>query len=178
MNININELENNNPIDTFKQWLNDAQKSEINDPNAMALATIGADGYPQNRMVLLKSASKDGFIFYTNKTSNKAKSIEHNNNVALLFHWKTLRRQVRITGKIETVDTAQNQQHFNQRATISQLGAWASKQSQPLDSRDTLIKRVNEMQEKFKDTNEIPCPDFWGGYMVVPEKIELWIDGE
>lgn len=166
------------PLAILDHWLHVANKTEINDPSAMAIATIGADGYPQNRMVLCRGVTEHGIIFYTNKNGDKGQSLAKNDTICALFHWKSMRKQVRFTGHVRMVDTTQNQTYFNQRSPLSQLGAWASAQSQPLDSRTTLIKQVAHMEQKFKGVSPIPCPDFWGGYEIIPEKIEFWCDGK
>ncbi|MGB1361397.1 MAG: pyridoxamine 5'-phosphate oxidase [Alphaproteobacteria bacterium] len=172
------DIENKNPFDVLKSWLVEAEKSEPNDPNAMALATVDKNGVPQNRMVLLKDIVGEDLVFYTNKDGQKARAMNDNQNVAVLFHWKSLRRQVRVTGTVSFVDKSENQKYFSSRATISQLGAIASKQSQPLNDKQTLIDDVKSLEEKYDDSHEIPCPDHWGGYKITATKIELWIDGE
>ena len=171
-------MNNQNPFDIFKQWLGEAEKSEINDPNAMAIATVDKNGIPQNRMVLLKDIVGEDLIFYTNKDSQKGLAMADNKNVAVLFHWKTLRKQVRITGTVSFVEVSESQKYFSSRATISQLGAIASKQSKPLNDKQTLIDDVANLQKQYANADEIPCPDHWGGYRITANKIELWQDGE
>jgi pyridoxamine 5'-phosphate oxidase len=166
-----------NPIALFQEWLAEAGKTEPNDPNAMALATVGADGKPSVRMVLLKSVDEDGFCFYTNMESRKGGELAKNPYVALCFHWKSLTRQIRVEGKVEPVSTAMADEYFKSRHPLSRLGAWASQQSRPLASRKELEDRVASFEKKFAG-QEIPRPPHWSGYCVVPEKIEFWQQGE
>lgn len=163
------------PFQLFDDWLAEAREGEPNDPEAMALATAGADGHPHVRMVLLKGHGPDGFIFYTNEQSAKGAQLRENGRAALLFHWKSLRRQVRVEGTVERVPDSEADAYFATRARDSQLGAWASDQSRPLDSRDTFERRFEEAKQRFDGTN-IPRPPHWGGYRVIPERIEFWID--
>ena len=166
-----------NPFEIFTDWLACAEKTESNDPTAMALATVSSDGKPSNRMVLMKSFDADGFVFFTNSRSRKGQNLAQNPHVALLFHWKTLRRQVRIEGAVTPVSEAESDAYFATRAVISRLGAAASEQSQPLDDKQILIDRVNDLRQTY-DENSIPRPDHWHGYRVKPELIEFWMDGE
>ena len=163
------------PLARFADWLAAAERSEPNDPNAMALATAGADGMPSVRMVLLKGADARGFIFYTNLGSRKAAELRANPQAALCFHWKTLRRQVRVEGRIEDVGDDEADAYFATRARVSQLGAWASKQSQPLRGRFELEARVAKYTAKFV-IGPVPRPSFWSGFCVVPSSIEFWED--
>ena len=163
------------PIALFDRWLAEAEQSEPNDPNAMALATADAVGNPAVRMVLLKGHDARGFVFYTNLESRKANHLDENQEVALLFHWKSLRRQVRIEGHVERVTDAEADAYFATRGRDSQLGAWASDQSRPLDSRDTFEARFDEMKARFEG-GDVPRPPHWGGYRVVPLDIEFWQD--
>jgi pyridoxamine 5'-phosphate oxidase len=163
------------PIAHFLVWLAEAEKAEPNDANAMALATADADGRPSVRMVLLKDVAGDGFVFYTNLESRKGADLAVNANAALLFHWKSLRRQVRVEGAVEAVDAAEADAYFQSRPRGSRIGAWASRQSRPLASRFELEKRVAEFAAKF-GLGEIPRPDFWSGFRVVPRRIEFWQD--
>lgn len=165
------------PFDLFDQWFAEARASEINDANAMALATADAAGQPSARMVLLKGHGPDGFVFYTNHESRKADDIAANPRGALLFHWKSLRRQVRIEGPIRTVPEAIADAYFATRSRDSQLGAWASDQSRPLDSRAIFEARFAEVQQRFEG-KDVPRPQHWSGYRVVPERIEFWLDRE
>ena len=163
------------PFQLFDQWLTQARASEPNDPEAMALATAGPDGQPSVRMVLLKGHGPDGFVFYTNEESAKGQQLRENPKAALLFHWKTMRRQVRVEGSVERTTDAEADTYFATRARDSQLGAWASDQSRPLDSRETFEARLEEMKQRF-DGQDVPRPAHWGGYRVIPERIEFWTD--
>jgi pyridoxamine 5'-phosphate oxidase len=164
------------PIARFSAWLAEAEASEPNDPNGMALATVNADGQPSVRMVLLKGLSADGFVFYTNQQSRKADDLRAVPRAALLFHWKTLQRQVRVEGAVSPVSDAEADAYFASRGRISQLGAWASDQSRPLDSRATLEARLVDVTARF-DGADVPRPPHWSGYRVAPERMEFWQDG-
>jgi pyridoxamine 5'-phosphate oxidase len=163
------------PLALFDQWFTEARASEINDPEAMALATADAAGQPSVRMVLLKGHGADGFVFYTNEQSAKGEQLEANPRAALLFHWKSLRRQVRIEGRVERVTSSEADAYFASRARDSQLGAWASDQSRPLDSRETFEQRFEQVASRFEG-QEVPRPPHWGGYRVIPVRIEFWSD--
>jgi pyridoxamine 5'-phosphate oxidase len=163
------------PFALFDEWFADARASEPNDPEAMALATAGADGQPHVRMVLLKGHGPEGFVFYTNEQSAKGGQLAQNPQAALLFHWKSLRRQVRIEGPIERLRPADADAYFAGRARDSQLGAWASDQSRPLDSRASFERRFEEIKQRF-EKQEVPRPPHWGGYRVAPERLEFWQD--
>jgi pyridoxamine 5'-phosphate oxidase len=164
------------PIARFRAWLTEAEASEPNDPNAMALATADADGHPSVRMVLLKGLSDAGFVFYTNRLSRKGGELAANPNAALLFHWKSLRRQVRVEGPVEPVSDAEADAYFASRGRASQLGAWASDQSRPLADRATLEAKLEAVKARFGD-GEVTRPPHWSGYRVVPQTIEFWWDG-
>ncbi|HZG07698.1 MAG TPA: pyridoxamine 5'-phosphate oxidase [Allosphingosinicella sp.] len=163
------------PHALFEEWLAEAVVSEPNDPTAMALATADARGQPSVRMVLLKGHDARGFVFYTNMDSRKGGDLGANPKAALLFHWKSLRRQVRIEGPVEPVSAAEADAYFATRGRDSQLGAWASDQSRPLDSRATFERRFEESKARFQG-GEVPRPPRWSGYRVVPERIEFWND--
>ena len=163
------------PFALFDAWFAEAQASEPNEPNAMALATADAAGQPAVRMVLLKDHGPDGFVFYTNLQSRKAGDIAADPQVALLFHWKSLRRQVRIEGVVTPVSDAEADAYFATRSRDSQLGAWASDQSRPLDSRATFEARFVEVKARYEG-GEVPRPPHWSGYRVTPERIEFWQD--
>ena len=165
------------PFALFETWFAKARAAEINDSNAMALATTGADGQPHVRMVLLKGHGPDGFTFYTNQQSNKAIQIAERGFVALLFHWKSLRRQVRIEGQVLSVDAATADAYWATRGRDSQLGAWASDQSRPLADRETFEARFAAMEAQFAG-GDVPRPPHWSGYLVRPECIEFWQDRE
>lgn len=164
------------PIDLFSGWLAAAESSEPNDPNAMALATVDVRMQPAVRMVLLKGHGPEGFIFYTNHQSRKADDLAANQRAGLLFHWKSLRRQVRIEGPVDAVDEATADAYFATRGRAARLGAWASDQSQPLPDRATLEARFADVTARFAGV-EVPRPPHWSGYRVNPERIEFWEDG-
>lgn len=163
------------PFDLFDAWYREARESEPNDSNAMTLATVSADGQPSARMVLLKGHGPDGFVFYTNRESRKAQDLGESARVALLFHWKSLRRQVRIEGSVRFATDAESDAYFATRARDSQLGAWASDQSRPLDARETFEARFEEAKARFEG-GDVPRPPHWGGYRVTPHRIEFWQD--
>lgn len=163
------------PHALFAAWLEDARGSEPNDPNAMAVATVGADGMPSVRMVLLKGHDARGFVFYTNQQSRKAGELTANPKAALLFHWKNRRRQVRIEGPVSLVADAEADAYFASRGRDSQLGAWASDQSRPLADRATFEARFEAEQARFEG-RDVPRPPHWGGYRVTPARIEFWSD--
>ena len=163
------------PYALFDEWFAEARASEPNDPEAMALATADGDGQSSVRMVLLKGHGPDGFVFYTNEQSRKGEQLAHNPRAALLFHWKTLRRQVRIEGAVDRVADAEADAYYASRARDSQLGAWASDQSRPLDSRATFEQRFDQVKRQFEG-KDVPRPPHWRGYRVVPDRIEFWSD--
>ena len=163
------------PFALFDLWFAEARASEINDSNAMALATVNAQGQPAVRMVLLKGHGPEGFVFYTNQQSRKADDLAASPKAALLFHWKSLRRQIRIEGSVSTVSDTVADAYFATRSRDSQLGAWASDQSRPLDRRETFEARFNEAQARFEG-GDVPRPPHWSGYLVTPERIEFWQD--
>lgn len=163
------------PFALFDIWFAEARASEPNDANAMALATAGGDGHPHVRMVLLKSHGPEGFVFYTNEESAKGDQLRENPRAALLLHWKSLRRQVRIEGPVEGVSDAEADAYFASRSRDSQLGAWASDQSRPLENRAQFEARYEEMKSRF-DGTDVPRPPHWGGYRLMPERIEFWSD--
>lgn len=163
------------PFALFDSWFAEARASEPNDSNAMALATVDASGQPAVRMVLLKGHGPDGFVFYTNQQSRKAGDLAAMPKAALLFHWKSLRRQIRIEGPVTTVSNAEADAYFATRARDSQLGAWASDQSRPLDSRETFEARFEAMKARFEG-GEVPRPPHWSGYRIAPDRIEFWQD--
>lgn len=173
------------PFQLFDSWFAEARASEPNDSNAMALATVGPNNQPSVRMVLLKGHGPDGFVFYTNRQSRKATELEGlwdtflegEMHAALLFHWKSLRRQIRIEGPVGQVTDAESDAYFASRSRDSQLGAWASEQSRPLDARETFEARYEEVRARFEG-GEVPRPPHWGGYRVAPERIEFWQDRE
>lgn len=167
--------EENEPYSLFGTWLREAEASEPNDANALALATVDADGMPNVRMVLLKSFDSDGFVFFTNYESRKGQELLGQRKAAMVFHWKSLRRQVRVRGHVETVSDAEADAYFETRARGSRIGAWASKQSRPLESRFALEKAVAEYTVRF-GIGHIPRPAHWSGFRVAPVSIEFWAD--
>lgn len=165
------------PFALFDKWFDEARAAESNDPEAMGLATVNEAGRPSLRMVLLKGHGPDGFVFYTNEESAKGRELARNPNAALLFHWKSLRRQVRLEGSVTRVSDAEADAYFASRARDSQLGAWASDQSRPLDNRSTFEARFEEMKRRFEG-GDVPRPAHWGGYRLVPDRFEFWTDRE
>jgi pyridoxamine 5'-phosphate oxidase len=165
------------PLALFDEWLADARASEPDEPGAMAVATTGADGQPSVRMVLLKAHDPAGFVFYTHEQSAKGEDLAQNPRAALLFHWKSLHRQIRIEGAVGRVSDAEADAYFATRIRDAQLGAWASDQSRPLDSRETFERRFEEMKRRF-DGQDVPRPAGWGGYRVVPDRMEFWVARE
>ena len=171
------ELEQNtDPFELFGQWFEEAIASEINDPDAIALASVDRNGMPSVRMVLLKQWSPDGFVFYTNYESRKSDELLTTEKAAFCVHWKSLRRQVRVVGPVSQVSAAQSDAYFDSRGRGSQIGAWSSAQSRPLASRAELAAAVAANEARFPDT--VPRPPHWGGYRIVPNEIEFWADGE
>ena len=167
-----------NPFKLFKEWFNEAKKLEINDPNALALATSDKDGLPSVRMVLLKGFNEEGFVFYTNLNSKKSKDLKINPNASMCFHWKSLLRQIRIVGKINNVSNKEADEYYKSRAYGSRIGAWASNQSTVLKTRGDLDQAINDFKKKFPDNNNVPRPDYWSGWNLSPIEIEFWLDGE
>ena len=164
------------PLRQFEQWLEQSVKAGIEDPTAMVLATVDADGLPWQRIVLFKGMSKGGFVFYTNQSSNKAQDIARQPVVSLLFPWNELDRQIILRGRASKLSTTEAAAYFVSRPRKSQIAAWASKQSRPLSARAVLEQQFNAIRDKFEN-GAIPMPDFWGGYRVVPEQIEFWQGG-
>jgi len=162
------------PIVQFRSWFDNAREQKILEPNAMTIATVDSDGVPAATTVLLKEISEDGFIFYTNYNSHKATNIASNANVSLLFLWKTIERQVRVTGVAKKVSTAKSEAYFHSRPKDSQIGAWTSPQSTIIKDRSILESRLKDNKEKYADVDKLPLPDFWGGYIVEPTSIEFW----
>ena len=167
-----------NPTDLFKEWFNEAKKTEINDPNAFSLATCDKKGVPSVRIVLLKDFSNNGLVFYTNLNSKKSNDIKENPNGSICFHWKSLLRQIRITGKIFKVSDEEANEYYKTRSYGSRIGAWASKQSSILKSREDLYDSIEIYKKKFKDENNVPRPDHWSGWNLKPNTMEFWLDGE
>ena len=171
-------LDLDDPIQLFKVWMDEAQKTEPNDPNALSLATANKENYPSVRMVLLKGFNQNGFVFYTNLNSQKGNELKENPNAAMCFHWKSLLRQIRIKGKVALVSDEIADQYYNTRGYESRIGAWASKQSQELGNRDELINSIKDYKQKYNDQDNVPRPSHWSGWNLSPSSIEFWLDGD
>ena len=178
LNLNICFKDEDNPINLFREWFNEAKKSEINDPNALALGTVDNKGYPSVRIVLLKDYNDDGFVFYTNFNSDKSKAIKKDPKISMCFHWKSLLRQVRIIGLASKVSDKEADEYFNSRSYGSRIGAWASDQSSELNIREDLLISIEKYKQKFPNENKVPRPEHWSGWRLHPEEIEFWLDGE
>ena len=171
-------LDLKDPMQLFKVWMDEAKKTEPNDPNAVALATSNKKNLPSVRMVLLKDFNENGFVFYTNLNSQKGIELKENPNASMCFHWKSLLRQVRISGSVSSVSDKVADQYYNTRGYESRIGAWASKQSKVLSSRDELINSIDDFKKKFNDQNNVPRPSHWSGWNLSPLTIEFWLDGD
>ena len=169
--------EANNPIELFKKWFAKAKETEINDPNAVAVATVDKSNQPSVRMVLLKGLSDKGFVFYTNFNSKKGSDLKINKKSSMCFHWKSIRRQVRVIGKVEKVTDKEADDYYNSRPYKNKIGAWASSQSEILDKRDSFLTRVKNYENKYPSDN-VPRPSHWSGWRLMPSQIEFWLDGE
>ena len=165
-----------NPIVLFKKWFAVAEKSEINDPNALSVATSSPDGIPSVRMVLLKGLSDKGFVFYTNFNSKKGNDLKNNPNASMCFHWKSIRRQIRVSGKVSVVDKEEADKYFSSREYGSKIAAWASSQSSKMNNRNDFLNKIKEFEKKFSDKNKVPRPEHWSGWRVNPEQIEFWLE--
>ena len=171
-------LDLDNPFELFQRWFEEAKKKEINDPNALALGTANKEGIPSVRMVLLKGHSEKGFVFYTNLNSQKGNEIKENPNATMCFHWKSLLRQIRIVGTLKQVDDQTADEYYNSRAYDSRIGAWASKQSSILQTRDELLDALENYKKKYNDKDNVPRPSHWSGWNLTPSTIEFWLDGD
>ena len=171
-------LDLDDPIQLFTLWMDEAKKSEPNDPNALSLATSNKNGTPSVRMVLLKEFNQNGFVFYTNLNSQKGNELKENPNAGMCFHWKSLLRQVRISGTISQVEDKVADKYYNSRGYESRIGAWASKQSKELKNRSDLLNSIKEYKQKFNDENNVPRPNHWSGWKLSPIRIEFWLDGD
>tara|TARA_B100001057_G_scaffold183002_1_gene183648 strand:- start:738 stop:1364 length:627 start_codon:yes stop_codon:yes gene_type:complete len=171
-------LDLNDPFELFEKWFGEAKKKEINDPNALALGTASKEGIPSVRMVLLKGFDKNGFVFYTNLNSQKGNELKENPNASMCFHWKSLLRQIRIVGTLKQVDNKIADNYYNTRAYESRIGAWASKQSSTLKSRDELLNNLEKFKKKYNDKDNVPRPNYWSGWNLKPSSIEFWLDGD
>jgi len=166
------------PLELFKIWMSEAGKKEINDPNALSLATTNSNNEPSVRMVLLKEFSQKGFVFYTNLNSPKSNDIKNNPKAEMCFHWKSLQRQVRVFGNITQVNDEEADTYFNSRPYESRIGAWASDQSKVLNKREDFLKKIEEFKKKYKDTNNVPRPKCWSGWCLNPSSLEFWLGNE
>ncbi len=171
-------LDVEDPFVLFEKWFAEAKTKEINDPNALALGTSNQNGHPSVRMVLLKDFNKNGFVFYTNLNSQKGNEIKENPNASMCFHWKSLLRQIRIVGVLNQVDDKTADDYYNTRAYESRIGAWASKQSKVLHSRDELLNSIEDYKNKYSDKDNVPRPSHWSGWNLKPSSIEFWLDGD
>ena len=175
MNDRTGKFAGDNPFDIARGWLAEAEKTEPNDPNAIALATVDPSGLPNVRMVLLKEIADDGFVFYTNYDSAKGQDIAQNPNAEVLFFWHEMQRQVRIRGKVAKVPAAKTDAYFHKRPRDSQIAAWVSEpQSGEVASREVMEARFDDLLQRFPEGSEIPTPEFWGGYELVATEIEFW----
>ena len=171
-------LDLENPFQLFNEWMEEAKKSEPNDPNAVSLATSNKNNIPSVRMVLLKDFNENGFVFYTNLNSQKGKELNENPSAAMCFHWKSLLRQIRIVGTLKLVDNKTADDYYKTRAYESRIGAWASKQSSILKSRSELLNSLANFKKKYSDKDKVPRPNHWSGWNLTPSSIEFWLDGE
>ena len=171
-------LDLDDPIQLFKEWMDEAKKTEPNDPNAVSLATSNKNNIPSVRIVLLKDFNQNGFVFYTNLNSQKGNELKENPNAAMCFHWKSLLRQIRIVGKISLVSDEIADQYYASRAYESRIGAWASQQSKELKSRKSLDESIEKFKKKFNDEKKVPRPSHWSGWNLSPDSIEFWLDGD
>ena len=171
-------MNEDDPFVVFKEWMSEAEKNEINDPNAVALATVNESNQPDVRMVLLKEYNKNGFIFFTNLNSKKGTDLKKTPKASMCFHWKSLLRQVRISGDISLISDDEADKYFYSRPYLSKIGAWSSSQSKPMETRDALLNKIDEYKNKFTDQNNVPRPDHWSGFLLSPNKIEFWKDVE
>jgi len=173
MKIGLSKIKERNPYILFNKWFDSASKKEISDPNAISLSTVNSKGQPNVRIVLMKSFNEDGLTFFTNSSSSKGMEIKSNRNIAACFYWKSIEKQVRIRGKVRKISGIESDAYFSSRDRKSQIGAWASLQSQPLKNRKELEKRFNLISKKYKNM-DIPRPAHWGGFIIKPVEIEFW----
>ena len=178
LNLNSCFMDLENPIELFKIWMSEAEKKEINDPNALSLATSSKNNEPSVRMVLLKGLSKNGFVFYTNLNSPKSNDLNNNPKAAMCFHWKSLQRQIRITGNVSRVSDEEADNYFNSRPYESRIGAWASDQSKTMKERKEFLEEIERYKKKYKNEKELTRPKHWSGWRLLPKEIEFWVDGD
>jgi len=165
-----------NPIVLFKKWFAVAEKSEANDPNAFSLGTSSSDGISDVRMILLKDLNDEGFVFYTNFDSKKGNDLKNNPNASMCFYWKSIRRQIRVSGKVSAVDKQEADKYFSSRDYGSKISAWASSQSKVMKNRNDFLDKIKEFEKKFPDKNNVPRPPHWSGWRIVPNEIEFWVE--
>ena len=165
-----------NPIVLFKKWFAVAEKNEINDPNALSLATSSLDGISSVRMILLKDLSDKGFVFYTNFDSKKGDDLKNNPNASICFHWKSIRRQIRVSGKVSVVDKEEADKYFSSRDYGSKISAWASSQSKVMKNRNDFLDKIKQFEKKFSDKKNVPRPPHWSGWRIIPSEIEFWFE--
>jgi len=163
------------PFELFKSWMAEAEKKEIRDPTASSLATVNKAGQPNVRMILLKGLNPKGFVFYTNLNSSKSNELKENPKAAMCFHWKSFNRQIRILGSVTQVDAREADLYFNTRPYESKISAWASDQSKPMKQRSELLKKIEDLNEKYKDEKNVPRPPHWSGWCLKPSSIEFWL---
>ena len=178
LGLDICFMNEDDPFIVFKKWMSEAKKNEINDPNAVALATVNEYNQPDVRMVLLKEFNNNGFVFFTNLNSKKGTDLKKIPKASMCFHWKSLLRQVRISGDIKSVSDNEADEYFNSRPYLSRIGAWSSLQSKPMENRDAFFNKIEEYKNKFTDQNNVPRPKHWSGFLLSPDRIEFWKDVE
>ena len=178
LGLDICFMNEDDPFIVFRQWMSEAEKNEINDPNAVALATVNDSHQPDVRMVLLKEFNNNGFIFFTNLNSKKGTDLQKIPKASMCFHWKSLLRQVRVSGEVSLISDEEADKYFNSRPYLSKIGAWSSNQSKPMETRDAFINKITDYKKKFTDQNNVPRPKHWSGFLLSPKKIEFWKDVE
>ena len=175
LNLHSYFLDLDDPLELFKSWMSEAEKKEIRDPTASSLATANSAGQPNVRMVLLKGLSSKGFVFYTNLNSSKSCDLKENPKAAMCFHWKSFNRQIRILGNVTQVDDKEADLYFNSRPYESRINAWASDQSNPMNERSELLKKIEDFKNKYKNEKNVPRPLYWSGWRLKPSSIEFWL---
>ncbi|HIM32104.1 MAG TPA: pyridoxamine 5'-phosphate oxidase [Pelagibacteraceae bacterium] len=175
LNLHSYFLDLDDPLELFKSWMSEAEKKEIRDPTASSLATANSAGQPNVRMVLLKGLSSEGFVFYTNLNSSKSRDLKENPKAAMCFHWKSFNRQIRILGNVTQVDDKEADLYFNSRPYESRINAWASDQSNPMNERSELLKKIEDFKNKYKNEKNVPRPLYWSGWRLKPSSIEFWL---
>ena len=175
LNLHSYFLDLDDPLELFKSWMSEAEKKENRDPTASSLATANSAGQPNVRMVLLKGLSSEGFVFYTNLNSSKSRDLKENPKAAMCFHWKSFNRQIRILGNVTQVDDKEADLYFNSRPYESRINAWASDQSNPMNERSELLKKIEDFKNKYKNEKNVPRPLYWSGWRLKPSSIEFWL---